>query len=234
MVRRNVTSKAVKSDQVGPAAPSFELTPTALADLIRGLSTPARRRSTTVVVVECNREQMRWSSRHIEQSLNIRAHEILLDQLEQPGAEVMQRIKHARCFVTTHYHWDEVCQRAAAYERPVLQIRLNPRVFEVIVRRAQAEPIGLIGMDRTFLSGFTRALAAVAPSVPQENLRTAEVADQRAVKKLLGGVDAAFVSPLCAEQLSALRSRAKVQVLSFENIIAPESLETLEAVLIGA
>lgn len=202
-----------------------------LATLIQRISAPPRMNRTAVTVVECNREQNHWYARQIESALHIRTYEILLDDLDHPKADVLDHITHSRCLVTTHYHWEEVCERAERYGRPVLQLRLNPRVFEAIVRQAQAEPIGLLATDSTFLGGLKRALSTVAPSVREDHILTADIGDPKAARKLLATVKSVFVSPLCAERVAELQPRARVQVLSFKNMIAAESLETLEAAL---
>lgn len=207
------------------------LAPGKLSELIRNYTNGVRRRELTAIVVECNREQLYCFSHEIETALRIAAFPVLLSELAAPRPETLDRIRASQCFVTTHYHWDDVSSRARSFGRPTVEIRLNPHFFDGIVERARIEPVGMIVTDVAFVAGFRKALRKIDSGLGARRLLSAVTGNPDAVHRVLERVRTVFVSPLCQDLVSRLVGSRKIAIVPFGNMVATESLETLETCL---
>lgn len=208
------------------------LSPAKLSELIQKYRSPSRSKELSVVVVECNREQILCFAREIERSLRVAVCPLLLGELRASTPEVLVKIGKAQCFATTHYHWDEVAKRARTLGRPMVEIRLNPHFFDAIVERARVAPVGVVVSDPAFVPGFRRALRRVGGESSLSRVLTAQAGDATAVQRLLEKTSTVFVSPLCADRVARLATRNRVEAVPFPAMMATESLETLEACLL--
>lgn len=208
------------------------LSPAKLSELIQKYRSPSRSKELSVVVVECNREQILCFAREIERSLRVAVCPLLLGELTASTPEALAKIGKAQCFATTHYHWDEVAKRARTLGRPTVEIRLNPHFFDAIVERARVAPVGVVVSDPAFVPGFRRALRRVGGESSLNRVLTAQAGNPAAVQRLLEKTSTVFVSPLCADRVARLASRKRVEVVPFAAMMATESLETLEACLL--
>lgn len=213
-------------------ASTLGLSPEQLVTLIQKLDNPPDRKQLSVVVIECNREQNQWFANQIRSTLNITAHEVLLEELANPTDEVKDRLIKAQCFATTHFHWNTVCEYTQRNNKPVLQLRLAPQAFKTIVDIAKVEPVGFFASDIKFLQGMQRALMTVAPKLKEEHILTADINDPKQVRSVSTQINTAFVSPLCVDRVSSLNAEVQVHTLAFKRMIALESMDTLQAALL--
>jgi DNA-binding transcriptional regulator YhcF (GntR family) len=218
--------------QVIRDAQRLGLTADKLAELVRVQAHPTLRRDLSVLVVECNRDQVLGFAQQIERALGIAAHPVMLSELNRPRDEVRRQIAAARCLVTTHFHWEEVCRWAAEYDRAVVEIRLNPHFFDPVLTRRRRGTIGLISADRTFAAGFRAALTRQRPkrSVP---FATADAENPTEVDQLLSETDTVFVTPPCADRIQAWQAHSKAEIVPLDDMIAQESLDMMEASLVA-
>jgi DNA-binding transcriptional regulator YhcF (GntR family) len=207
------------------------LSPEKFSELIRNYTNPVRRGELTAIVVECNREQLLCFSHEIEAALKIAAYPVLLSELAAPKPEILDRIRASQCFVTTHYHWDEVSSHARSFGRPTVEIRLNPRFFDGIVERARVEPVGMIVTDLAFVAGFRKALRKIDSGLGARRLLSAVTSNPDAVRRVLERVRTVFVSPPCQDLVTRFVGSRKIAIVPFGNMVATESLETLETCL---
>ena len=210
-------------------ASALGLSPQQLVTLI---DNPPVRKQLSVVVIECNREQNQWFANQIKSTLNITAHEVLLEELANPTDDVKDRLIKAQCFATTHFHWNAVCEYTQRNNKPLLQLRLAPQAFKTIIDIAKIEPVGFFASDIKFLQGMQRALMTVAPKLKEEHLLTADINNPKQVRSVIAQINTAFVSPLCVDQISDLNAKVQVQTLAFKRMIALESMDTLQAALL--
>ena len=213
-------------------ASALGLSPQQLVTLIQNLDNPPNHKQLSVVVIECNREQNQWFVNQIKSTLNITAHEVLLEELVNPTAEVKDRLVKAQCFATTHFHWNTVCEYTQRNNKPVLQLRLAPQAFKTIVDIATLEPVGFFASDTKFLQGMKRALMTVAPKLKEEHILTADINDSKQVRSVTAQINTAFISPFCVDRIPDLNAKVQVQILAFKRMIALESMDTLQAALL--
>ena len=136
----------------------------------------------------------------------------------------------ARPFVTTSYHWNEVCSCARRYRRPVVEIRLNPRFFDPLLARGV---VGLLTADRAFANGF-RAALATQETGQSPALLTVDADDPAKVRDVLAQADTILVSPLYLDRIPAWRAQSRTEIVPLGHMIARESLDMMEASLVAA
>jgi len=92
--------------------------------------------------------------------------------------------------------------------------------------------VGLFASDIKFLQGMQRALMTVAPKLKEELILTADINNLKQVRSVTTQIHTAFVSPLCVDQIAALKAKVQVQTLANTEMIALESMDTLQAALL--
>ncbi|MDT8274346.1 MAG: GntR family transcriptional regulator, partial [Desulfomonilia bacterium] len=86
----------------------------------------------SLVFIECNIEQLTYFTEHLDLDPHLKRFPVLLQDLRNRDKQVMRLIQRSDIVVTSFYHLDEVHQRLASLEMPIIGINLEPEMKTLI------------------------------------------------------------------------------------------------------
>lgn len=211
-------------------ASGMNIGPGAYVSLVHRVVTRSNLRSRSVVVLECNTEQIRLYAREIEMRLGVEAHPILFaDAGDRTTAAV---VRASSILAVTDFHYKEGIQIARRFRKPLVRLRLRRDFLPALMGAARRGRLAMVVHDPSFFPAFRRALGLLG--LPRDHLDRISVvagSDRAAVQREVARADSVYVSPLCDRDIRGLVLPAD-RLLTFVHHLADDSLEELEAWLL--
>lgn len=185
-----------------------------------------------VAVVECNQEQIELFAHEISIRLQVRVFPVLLDQLESPDRRTARALAQSSYFATTDYHFKQVQEIAERYQKKLLQLRLNAAFLTDLIAAARRGRVLMIVSNVNFFAAFRQNLInlGIAPATV-DRITAVDGSHSAEIREAMAHARYVYISPICDQRLRQLiPPRAKE--LSFETMLADESIEIMEALLL--
>ena len=185
-----------------------------------------------LAIVECNEEQIQLFAHEISGHLNVRVFPVMLDQLENPDRRTARGLAGSDYFVTTDYHFKQVREIAARYKKKPLQVRLNAAFLNNLIDAARRGRVLMVVSNADFFPAFRQNLLGLG--ISSTTLDRITAVDESQILQIRAGLTAArfvYISPICDQRLRQLVP-ANVKELTFDTMLAAESLEAIEALLL--
>jgi DNA-binding transcriptional regulator YhcF (GntR family) len=192
----------------------------------------SRLASMQVTVVECNEEQVNLFAYEISNRLNARVFPILLDQLERPDRRAARMLWRTDYFATTDYHFKQVRELAARYEKKILQLRLNAAFLPELIAAARRGRVLMVVSNTSFFSAFRQNLKSLGISTAiLDRITAIDGTDLAQIRAALAHTRSAYISPICDQRIRNLIP-AQVNELKLDSMLSSDSIEALEAVML--
>ena len=121
---------------------------------------------------------------------------------------------------------------AERYQKKLLQLRLNAAFLTDLIAAARRGRVLMIVSNTGFFSAFRQNLINLGIAPATLDRISALAGDQRAeIGEALAQARYVYISPICDQRLRQ-RLPPRVKELRFESILADESVETMEAMLL--
>jgi DNA-binding transcriptional regulator YhcF (GntR family) len=185
-----------------------------------------------LAIVECNEEQINLFAHEISTRLNVRVVPVMLDQLENPDRRTARILAGSDYFVTTDYHFKQVRDIAARYQKKPLQVRLNAAFLTNLIDAARRGRVLMIVSNANFFPAFRQNLLGLGISAATLDRITA--LDEGQTPQIRAGLASAryfYISPICDQRLRR-HVPPRVKELAFDTMLSSESLEAIEALLL--
>jgi DNA-binding transcriptional regulator YhcF (GntR family) len=209
-------------------AEQYNLSPLRLSHLLASKAGVSPTRLPSCAVLECNLEQTELFARELRRKLGVETYPILTTARARSRDRLLQK---ADILVTTDFHAREATAWSAKFHREIFRIQLNPDFHRLLMRHARQGVFPMILTDTSFEARFRRALAATAPPEVVSNLLLVNVRQPAHVRRILSQVRAAYVSPLCIQEV-AMQAPSGVQLVTLEDMISPGSIRALRRALL--
>jgi DNA-binding transcriptional regulator YhcF (GntR family) len=172
-----------------------------------------------VVFIECNIEQLRYFSNHLELDPSIHTIPILLSELEESPKEARKKLQGCDLILTSFYHMSEVNGYVGSLEKQIIGVNLEPELG-TIVELAKISPESRIGIVTT----TNRFKSIVKEIIESLGLRFKEVLetntkDEEKIHRLVANCDSIVVSPTQREVVEKY-VQAGTKVIEF--VFAPD------------
>jgi GntR family transcriptional regulator len=185
-----------------------------------------------VAVIECNDEQIHLFAHEISSRLNVRVLPVLLSQLENPDRRTARALAHSDYFVTTDYHFKQAQEIALRYQKKLLQVRLNAAFLSSLIEAARRGRVLMIVSNDDFFPAFRQNLRNLGISQATLDHITPVNGDQvMQIRSALSRVRYVYLSPICDPSLRQMVP-PRVTELRIESMLAAESIEAIEALLL--
>jgi DNA-binding transcriptional regulator YhcF (GntR family) len=185
-----------------------------------------------VAVIECNDEQIHLFAHELSGRLNVRVLPLLIDQLERPDRRTSRALTQSDYFITTDYHFKQVQEFAARYQKKLLQVRLNADFLSRLIAAARRGRVLMIVSNTDFFAAFRQNLLSLGISPATLDHITAIDGDRPAeVRNALARTRYVYLSPICDQGLRQLFP-PRVTELRFETMLAADSIEAIEALIL--
>jgi len=188
--------------------------------------------SVQVAVVECNHEQIHLFAHEISSRLQVRVFPVLLSQVENPDRRTARALANSDYFVTTDYHFKQVQEIAARYQKRPLQLRLNADFLTQLIDAARRGSVLMIVSNADFFPAFRQNLLNLGiSSVTLDRITPLDGDQVLPIRAALTRARYVYISPICDQRLRQLIP-PRVKELRFDSMLATESLEAIEAMLL--
>ncbi|HKP85097.1 MAG TPA: GntR family transcriptional regulator [Blastocatellia bacterium] len=214
------------------AASHLKLEPSQYYKLVEGFVEKSRLASIQVTVVECSEEQVNLFAYEIRNRLNARVFPVLLDQLERPDRRVARTLARTDYFATTDYHFKQVKEMAARYEKKILQLRLNAAFLPELIAAARVGRVLMVVSNTSFFPAFRQNLTnlGISPAI-LDRITAVDGANLAEIRAALARTKSIYVSPICDQRIRNLVP-ARVKELRLDSMLSNDSIEALEAVML--
>jgi DNA-binding transcriptional regulator YhcF (GntR family) len=214
------------------AASHLKLEPSQYYKLVESFVKKSRLASMQVTVVECSEEQVNLFAHEIMSRLNARVFPILLNQLERPDRRVARMLARTDYFATTDYHFKQVKEMAARYEKKILQLRLNAAFLPELIAAARRGRVLMVVSNTSFFPAFRQNLTSLGISpVILDRISAVDGADLAEVRAALARTRSVYVSPICDQRIRNIVP-AHLNELKLDSMLSSDSIEALEAVML--
>jgi DNA-binding transcriptional regulator YhcF (GntR family) len=202
------------------------------ADLVQSFVEKSEPGAVCVAIVECNEEQISVFAREISERLKVRVFPLLLSQLESPDQQTARVLAETDYFVTTDFHLKRVRDLTETkYRKKVLQVRLNPVFMPKIVAATRRGQVLMIVSNTDYFPAFRRTLLDIGTSPTLvERISAVDFTDQARVRASLEQARSVYITPVCDRPVRKMIP-AHAKEIKFDSILSPDSIETLEAVI---
>ena len=213
-------------------AGQLKLTPHHYASLVQNFVEKSRFKSMQAAMIECNEEQIRLCASELSNTLNLRIFPILLDRAERPNEQLTHLLARMDYFITTDYHYKQVAQLAARYDKKTLQVRLDPAFIPLLTAAAHRGKVLMIVSDASFFPAFCRRLTIVGTSPAViDNIHALDDTNLSSIRNAAETSCAVYVSPICHPRVrEALPGH--IEELRLDRMLSHESIEMIEAILL--
>ncbi len=173
----------------------------------------------TIVFVECNIEQLRYFTDHLELESAIRRVPVLLSNLQTDKKNAMKKIEACDLVLTSFYHISEVTGFLGGLEKPVIGINLDPEISTIVeIAKIPADStVGIVTTSNKFLTIIKEVLQSLNlhfASVLETNSR-----DEESIMRLVSQCSTVLVSP---KQKHVVSRYAKSGTKVIEFVFTPD------------
>lgn len=222
--------KLVKSNL--SEAGSLKLDPHEYAKLVQSFIEKPQLNSVQLGVIECNEEQINLFSSEISNRLNVCTYPILLSQLESPCAASAKTLARMSYFATTHFHFKEVQELTAKYQKKLLQLRLNPAFIPQLVGAARQGRVLMVVSNTSYFPAFRRSLLDIGTSpAVVKRITAVDHQDLARVRAAMRKAQTVYVSSICDPHVCKMIP-TNIKELKFNSTLSLETMEALEAVML--
>jgi len=184
----------------------------------------------SVAVIECNVEQVRLFAREIGLRLGVRAHPVLLKDVNRKTARRI--LEDCSVIAVTDFHLAEGRELGRRLHKPVAGLRLQRDFLPAVMEAARHGRLAMIVSDTGFFPAFKRSLGQLGLDRPHlDRIRVAVGAERAAALEAMSDADTIYISPLCNGVIGKLAPHG-ARLLAFQDHIATESIEEMEAWLL--
>jgi len=168
----------------------------------------------TVVFIECNIEQLRYFTDHLELEATIKRVPLLLSDLQTNKKDAMKKIRACDLVLTSFYHVSEVTGYLGGVEKPVIGINLEPEIRTIVdIAKIPAEStVGIVTTSKKFLNIIKEVLQSLNlhfVSVLETNSQ-----DEESIMRLVSQCSTVLVSPK-QKQVVSRYAKSTTQVIEF-------------------
>jgi DNA-binding transcriptional regulator YhcF (GntR family) len=214
------------------AASHLKLDPSQYFKLVESFVEKSRLASTQVTVVECSEEQVNLFAYEIRRRLNARVFPILLDQLGRPDRRAAKMLARTDYFATTDYHFKQVKEMAARYDKKILQLRLNAAFLPELIAAARRGRVLMVVSNTSFFPAFRQNLTNLGISAAiLDRITAVDGGNLAEVREALSRTRSIYLSPICDQRIRNLIP-AGVKELKLDSMLSSDSIEALEAVML--
>ena len=148
-----------------------------------------------VAFLECNIEQIRYFSNHLELDPSIETVPILLDELEEDPNGTREKLLKCDLILTSFYHMSEVSDFVENLEKKVIGINLEPEIA-TIVELAKISPdsrLGIVTTSNRFKNIVKEIIGSLGLSF--KDIVETNTRDEEKIHRLVSNCDTVVVSP---------------------------------------
>ncbi|MBI3653338.1 MAG: GntR family transcriptional regulator [Acidobacteria bacterium] len=213
-------------------ASQLKIAPRQYLELVKNFIEKSQLQEIQVAVFECNQEQVNLFSSEISKHLKVQVFPVMLDKLARPDARLTRLLGRMDYFITTDYHLAQVRELGDHYRKKTIHIRLNPNFVPALIAAARRGKLLMIVSDANFFPAFRRNMISIgiAPHLLDHIIATDDQNLSR-VRQLAARARSFYLSPICNP---AVRQHIPegVKEIKLDTMLAEESLEILEAVML--
>ena len=172
-----------------------------------------------VAFIECNIEQLRYFSNHLELDPSIQTVPILLSELEEQPKEARKKLQSCDLILTSFYHMSEVNGYVGNIGKKIIGINLEPEV-RTIVELAKISPearLGIVTTSNRFKNILKEIIAGLGLTF-REVLET-NTRDEEKIHRLVANCDTVLVSP---RQREIVEKYVKAGTKIIEFVFSPD------------
>lgn len=225
-LRRNAILSLIKDTL--DRAKQVGLSPEKFSSLLADYVVPNGLKKLICAVVDDEEEALVFS-KELERRLNIIAHPISLQALEQDGKAALIQFGDIRYLLTTSWHIEQVQRYAATYKKKVIEIKPNPNIYLEIVKEVQNKNVAVVVRDAKTMHASMEVFMNIFHPKTTKKFFISPIDDKEQIKILLKEADLIFVSPLCWDEIRKL-TPASLEIRTFKDFIAQESLEAIREI----
>ena len=168
----------------------------------------------TVVFIECNIEQLRYFTDHLELESTIKRVPVLLSDLQTNKKDAMKKIQACDLVLTSFYHVSEVTGYLGGVEKPVIGINLEPEISTIIdiAKIPAGSTVGIVTTSKKFLNIIKEVLQSLNlhfVSVLETNSQ-----DEETIMRLVSQCSTVLVSPK-QKQIVSRYAKSGTRVIEF-------------------
>jgi DNA-binding transcriptional regulator YhcF (GntR family) len=213
-------------------AARLKLSPGEYGTLVSRFVDRSRQKPAQLAVIECNQEQVSLFSSEISTRLRVKTVPILLDQLDNPGAQRVRLLRRVDYLVTTDYHYNEVKRLAQPFDKRILRVRLNPSFVPALVKAAKRGRLLMVVSNTDFFPAFRRNLIGIGtPAAVLDRISAVDDSDTSRIRAAATGIQFVYISPTCRPGIDG-HVRRDVERLDIATMLSSDSIEMIEAVLL--
>jgi GntR family transcriptional regulator len=168
----------------------------------------------TIVFIECNIEQLRYFTDHLELESTIKRVPVLLSDLQTNKKDAMKKIQACDLVLTSFYHVSEVTGYLGGLNKPVIGINLEPEISTIVdIAKIPADStVGIVTTSKKFLNIIKEVLQSL-------NLHFASILetnsqDEESIMRLVSQCGTVLVSPK-QKQVVSRYAKNKTRVIEF-------------------
>ncbi|MBI3450588.1 MAG: GntR family transcriptional regulator [Acidobacteria bacterium] len=211
-------------------ASGMSLTPGAYASLITSLSTRGALARQSVVVLECNREQVDLYAEEITRRVGVKTHAVMLSDLHAKKSAAI--LRSSSVLAVTDFHMKEGATIAQEHRRPIIRLRLRRDFLPTMIDAARRGRVLMIVSSAAFIPAFKKALVLLGLHKEHlERITAVEGSHRQAVGRAAARADAVYLSPLCDRSLRAEIPKS-ARLISFNTHLDADSIEEIESWLL--
>lgn len=182
-----------------------------------------------VALVECSQEHAQLFAEEIRRALGTQVVPLRLDDLRRRSAVGLASVD---LFVTTESHLQAVEAAAAEFERPILQVRVQPDFIPAIAAAAERGRLLMVVSSVRGLDAFIDGLRGLGLGrAASERIQLAGADDPVRLRQAAAQADCIYVSPLAREIAERYLPKG-TRRLQIEQHLSRESLDLLEAAIL--
>ncbi len=168
-------------------------------------------------------------SKELERRLNVTAHAITLEAIEQNAKPTLEQLSDVQYLLTTSWHIEQVQKYAAAHKKKVIEIKPNPQIYLEVVSEVQNKNVGVVIKDPKTMHASMEVFMNIFHPKTTKKFFISPIDDKNQIQILLKEADLIYVSPLCWDEMRRL-TPASLEIRTFKDFIAQESLNTIREI----
>jgi DNA-binding transcriptional regulator YhcF (GntR family) len=225
-LRRKAISNLIKDAL--DRANRLGLSPEKFAALLDNYIAPSQHKTLSCVVVDDEEEALVFS-KELQRRLGINAQPVPLALLEENENALFAKVRGIEYFLTTSWHLEQVRKYAFTHHKKVLEIKPNPQIYQEILKEVQTRNVAVVVQDaRTIHASMEVFMNIYHPSTTKKFF-ISPIGDKEQLQAMLDEAELIYTSPLCWDEVRKL-TPARVEIRTFKDFIAEESLEALREI----
>ena len=173
----------------------------------------------TIVFIECNIEQLRYFTDHLELESTIKRVPVLLSDLQTNKKDAIKKIQACDLVLTSFYHVSEVTGYLGGLEKPVLGINLEPEISTIveIAKIPEESTVGIVTTSKKFLNIIKEILQSL--NLHFVTVLETNSQDEESIMRLVSQCSTVLVSP---KQKQVVTRYAKSGTRVIEFVFTPD------------